>query len=78
MNMCFYFKTAITLFYFKYTKIIPTGRWKLVYSPNDYIKEDHSPILYIEHQGDEEIEWIDETRFLYDRESFEYINECQR
>ena len=76
--MCFYFKTAITLFYFKYTKIIPTGRWKLVYSPNDYIKEDHSPILYIEHQGDEEIEWIDETRFLYDRESFEYINECQR
>lgn len=54
------------------------ARWKLVYSPNDYIKEDHSPILYIEHRGNKGIEWIDETRFLYDRESFEYINESPR
>lgn len=74
MNMCFYFKT-ITLYSSRYTKIIPTGRWKLAYAPDEYIDEDHSPVLYIEHQGDKEIEWVHETRFLYDRESFEYINE---
>ncbi len=32
-----------------YKKLIPTGRWKISYTPNAFIK-DGSPILSIEHQ----------------------------
>lgn len=75
-NKCFYFKYYRSLFAFECVKFVPTGRWKIFFSPNNYVIEDRSPILFLEHTGDKENIWVDESEFLYDYEPFEYINEC--
>lgn len=76
MKKAFYFNNSSIFEKKPYEKLNPTGRWKLSYSPNTYIIEDDSPILSIEHLGNTEHCWIDETDIIYTIEEFEYINEC--
>lgn len=57
---------------YQYYRIIPTGRWKIVYGP-----ESEDATLYIEHKENFSTRWIIEDEIVFLIPKTEFINNCK-
>jgi hypothetical protein len=75
MNKCFYWVQHYDPYTSpKYIKLIPTGRYKILYGPQ-YDNNDE-PVLYIEHRGRFLKSWVNENEIVEKVERIEFVNDC--